>query len=443
MKEVPFKANDIRGLYPKEVNEKLFYNVGKAIPCIISSNKIAIGMDIRLSSKSLFNSLSKGLMELGVSVLDLGYCDTPYTYFISGKYKIPVCMITASHNPKQYNGLKIVNKGCIPLSEEQISHLLEVLDKEEYGKSKNKGKIKKFNKQKEYAHFLLSQIKGKELSKMKVVVDCSNGMASFVVPLVLSKIPIEVIYINKKPDGNFPAHVPNPAIPSNMKQLQQAVLEEKADLGIIYDGDCDRVAFVDNKGSIVSSSTVASILAHYYLDKSPGSKVVHTVNMSINLQESIRTYSGVPIMAQIGQRMMKAAMIKNKAILGAEYSGHYYFKDFWYADSGILASLIFYSILSELKTPLSLISKNFSKYHSTGEINYSVKDRERSFTNVRRYFKALNPVQEILLDGYAAVLKDGYVTLRKSNTENVIRVTLESKNLHFLQSIKRDIDRII
>lgn len=443
MKEVPFKANDIRGLYPKEVNEELFYNVGKAIPQILKSKKIAVGMDIRLSSNSLFNSLAKGLTESGVTVLNLGYCDTPYTYFISGEYNLPSLMITASHNPKQFNGLKFVHPKCVPLSDKEISLMLNILEKEEFQLSKSKGKIVKYNKQKEYSKFLIKQINLKNLSKMKVVVDCSSGMADFVVPSVLSKIPIEVVYINKKPDGSFPNHVPNPAIPENMKQLQQAVLKEQADLGIIYDGDCDRVAFVDDAGALVSSSTVASILAHYYLDKKPGSKIVHTVNMSINLQESIKTYSGVPIMAEIGQRMMKAAMIKNKAVLGAEYSGHFYFKDFWYADSGILTSLIFYSILSELKTPLSLISKNFNKYHSTGEINYSVKDRERAFTNVKRYIKALNPIKEILLDGYAAVLKDGYLTLRKSNTENVIRVTIESKDNHFLHSIKRDIDRII
>lgn len=447
MKEVSFKANDIRGLYPKEINEPLFYHIGQILPQILKTKKVAIGRDIRLSSNSLFSMLCEGINHSGCDVLDLGLCDTPYTYFISGKYKIPCLMITASHNPKEYNGLKIINSDAVPINDKQISLLVKKLQNIKHIETKKEGKIIHFNKKNEYINFVLSKVNKKELSNIKIVVDCSNGMASFVMKEIFSHTPAEIVYINEHMDGLFPAHVPNPAMKENLKQLQEKVIKEKADLGIIFDGDCDRVAFVDEKGEIIDSSISASIFAHYFLNNKP-SAIVHTETASLVLKDTIEMYGGLPIAARVGHRFIKESMIKKRAIFGAEPSGHYYFGMNYYADSGLIGALLFYNIISQIKSPVSLLRKTFDKYFSLGEINYKVKNREISFKKLKSFIKSTKPNIESNLDGYSAVKintngKTMHVTIRKSNTENYIRVTIESDCIKCAKQFKREVDNIL
>ncbi len=444
MKEL-FKANDIRGLYPSEVNDELFYHIGLALPKILRTKKVAIGRDIRLSSNSLFSELAEGLNDQGMDVLDLGLCDTPYTYFISGKYKLPCLMITASHNPEDYNGLKIILPNVHTLTDKQVKTLLKEI---KIVKSKKKaGKIIYYNKKKEYLEFLLKQADKKFFSQLKIVIDCSNGMAETIVPAVFSKTSADVVYINKKSDGLFPAHFPNPAVKENLRQLQDTVLAEKANLGIMFDGDCDRVAFIDELGEIIDPSITASIFTHYLLQKELGN-IVYNTSAGRIFPETIKLYGGTPILALLGHRFMKKAMRKSKAIFGAEYTGHYYFKSNWEADSGIIAALLFYEIASRIKTPLSLLRKTFEKYYSLGEINYKVADREAAFKKVVSFIKSCKPDWEKSFDGYAASKKNQfgettYATIRKSNTENLIRITIESTSRACAEEFKREMNRIL
>jgi phosphomannomutase len=445
MEEVLFRANDIRGIYPTEISDELFYHLGLALPSIIKSKKIAIGRDIRLSSNSLFSEIAEGLTQQGIDVLDLGLCDTPYTYFIAGAQKLPCLMVTASHNPKDYNGLKIILPQVHTLNDNQIAALVKAVKTAKKKSVKKQGTIKKYDKRNEYRDFLLKQINKKSLAALKIVIDGSNGMAETIAPLLYAKTPAEIVWINKKADGTFPAHAPNPAISENLAQLQAAVLKNKADLGIMYDGDCDRVAFVDEQGMIIDSSITASIFTHYLLEKYPHSKIVHTTTSSLIFPETIRLYGGKPVVAKVGHRFMKDAMRKEKATFGAEPSGHYYFKSNFAADSGMLASLLFYEILSHAKAPASLLRKTFDKYYSLGEINFKVKDRQATYNKIVSFIKSCQPEWESSVDGYAASKKNQFgdithATVRISNTESLVRLTVEATSLHcaeqFLSTIK-------
>ena len=449
MKEVPFRANDIRGKYPIEVNESLFYHVGLVIPKVLKVKKIAIGRDIRISSNSLFSMLVEGLNHAGCDVIDLGLCDTPYTYFISGKYNLPCCMITASHNTKEYNGLKIVNSKAVPINEKQIKSLLSELKKIKHPHTHKlkEGKISFLDKRKEYLKFLFSQIDKKQLQPLKIVVDCSNGMASTIVKSMFSQTPAKVSYINEAPNGLFPNHAPNPAINENLVQLQKAVKKQKADLGIIYDGDCDRVSFVDEKGMIIDPSITASIFTHHFLENKP-EKVVRTMTSGQILKDTIENYGGSVVNAKVGHRFIKEAMIRTKAIFGSEPSGHYYFNSNFHADSGILASLMFYYLVSKAKAPVSLVKHTFEKYFSLGEINYSVKDRDKTYKKLVSMIKSHKPDKQSNLDGYFAqkTNEEGnttYTTIRKSNTEPVIRVTIESDSKQCALQFKKGVESII
>lgn len=450
-KEALFKANDIRGVYPSEINDELFYHLGLTIPEIIKSKKIAIGMDIRLSSPSLFSELTEALNDQGVDVYDLGLCDTPYTYFIAGKYKLPCLMITASHNPAEFNGLKIILPGVKTLTDSQVEMLDKKLNTAKKKNLRKVGRIVKYNKHNEYMRYILRNINKKSLMPLKVAIDCSNGMAETILPALLKSTPAEVVWINRKADGLFPAHLPNPANTGALKQLQEAVMKEKADFGMMFDGDCDRVAFVDETGTVMDASITASIFTHYLLEKEPEprSPIVYNDSASMIFPETISLYGGQPLRAKLGHRFMKQAMRDNKALFGAEYTGHYYFKSNFEADSGIIAGMLFYEIISKIKAPCSLLRKTFEKYYSVGEVNFHVRNRDESFKQVVDFIKSFKPDSESEFDGYSIMKKNDagdtiHATVRKSNTEDVLRVTIESTSRsyseEFMKSIKELLD---
>ena len=338
----PFRAYDVRGLYPQEVNEELAYNVGRASVIFLKAKKVLVGRDCRTHSLSLKKTLIYGLTDQGCDVIDTGYCSTPMAYFAA--QKMHSLMITASHNPKQYNGIKITKKGVEGIGGHnglpKIKKLSEVCH---FKEPKKHGKLSKKDILPAYIKEVRKIVKGK-YKKLRVLIDAGNGMAGYVVPKLLKGLPIKFDMLYGKLDGTFPNHTPNPLIPKNTRELQKRV-KKKYDLGIAYDSDCDRVFFIDENGKRVRADHVLLLFAQKLLKK--GDRMVYTVNCSRIVTEKVKEMGGKPKPSRIGHTELPLVMRKEKAIIGGEISGHYYFKKFKYADSGDIAALLMLSILSQ------------------------------------------------------------------------------------------------
>ncbi|MDH4222556.1 MAG: phosphomannomutase/phosphoglucomutase [candidate division Zixibacteria bacterium] len=437
-----FKAYDIRGIYPEQLNEETAFLIGKAFVEYLKPKHIVIGRDMRLSSEALYRSLSRGILEAGVDVIDIGLCSTDALYFAVGKFEYDSgIMITASHNPPEYNGMKMCKKEAVPLSgKEGIDQIKDIIFNNDFSTSGKNGVIKKINIQPDYINHLLSFIHPKKIKPFRVVIDAGNGIAGMVLPELFSFLPCELIPMFFELDGSFPNHLPNPIILENITVLKDRISEEKADLGAAFDGDADRVFLVDEKSSPLGGDIITALVAKNLLKKEKGATILYNVPCSRILPEIIRQNGGKGIRTPVGHALIKPLMKKYNAVFGGEHSGHFYFRKNFYADSGLIALLVCLELLSEENKPLSQLVKSIDPYFRTGEINSKVLDIPEKIRKIELNYKDAKLDH---LDGLTVEYPDWWFNLRPSNTEPLIRLNLEANTEKLRDQKKSEVLKII
>jgi len=431
-----FKAYDIRGIYPEELNEVLAGKIGNCFAQIIEGNTILVSGDMRESSKSLMDALIDGILETGKDVIDIGLASTPMMNFAVGKYGYDAgVQVTASHNPKNYNGFKTVGKGTIPIGYETgLNTVEEKVEKNQLVKSQETGKRHKKNLLAEYFGYVL-KFKG-EIKPMKVVVDASNGMASYTLPQILKELTGEFIKLFFKMDGNFPNHESNPLVEENLATLRKMVVREKADFGVIFDGDADRACFVDESGVIVRPDLITAIIAEEVLGGKKSEKILIDVRTSWAVKEKIEELGCIPVRVQVGHAYARRKLRDVDAILGGELAGHYYFRDNFYCDSGVITLLYLLRTLSREPKPMSKLVRPLMKYPGTGEINFRTENKNEIIASMKDEY---SDGRISLLDGLTVEYEDWWFNLRKSNTEPYLRLNIEAKNRDVFDVKKKEV----
>jgi phosphomannomutase len=438
-----FKAYDIRGIYNEDFNKEDAYKIGYFLPELLQADNVLVGRDVRVSSDEIFEYLAQGIIDSGANVYNIGISTTPMVYYITAKHKFAASVqITASHNSREYNGMKVSKSNALPVGfDSGLSELLEMIQTREVVIADKKGKIVDYKVKGEYVEFLKTYVQ--DYSGLKMAVDCSNGMAGLLIKKLLGKKPI---YLYDDMDGSFPNHEPNPLVEENVADLKKAVLNENCDLGIIFDGDADRVMFVDEKGQFISPDLIIGFMAHYFLEKEKG-PVLEDIRTSKAVKKYVENLGGKMHTWKVGRAFAAPKLREIKGIYGGELAGHYYFRDFFYSDSGILAALIVLNLVSrfkkEGKTMSELIS-GISKYANSGEINFKIEQKQEAMEALKDYFIAEEEPMEILdFDGYRLEFKDWWFNVRPSNTEPYLRLLAEAENKKILDDKIKEIKTIL
>jgi phosphomannomutase len=423
------KAYDIRGLVPEQLDESVARDVGAAFVRFLGAPQIVIGYDMRDSSPGLAAAFADGATSQGADVIEVGLASTDMLYFAAGSLDVPGAMFTASHNPARYNGIKLCRAGAAPVG--QDSGLADIRAMIEAGIPAYDGPAGQTSDREllaDYSAYLKGLVSGiRDIRGLKVVVDAGNGMGGLTVPVVFADLPLEVTELYFVLDGNFPNHEANPIDPANLRDLQAKVREVGADLGLAFDGDADRCFVVDERGEIVSPSALTALIAARELGREPGATIIHNLITSHAVPEIVRERGGVPMRTRVGHSFIKATMAETGAVFGGEHSGHFYFRDFWRADSGMLAALHVLAALGTQGDTLSELLAEFSRYADSGEINSEVADVEASAAAVREAFAGRDGVVIDDLDGLTVDLPDGsWFNLRPSNTEPLLRLNIEA-----------------
>tara|TARA_B100000900_G_scaffold139539_1_gene118251 strand:- start:26 stop:1384 length:1359 start_codon:yes stop_codon:yes gene_type:complete len=441
-----FKAYDIRGKLPHEINSEIAYRVGNATAKYLSAKKMVLGRDIRVSSDELSKSMAQGLMDAGVDVIDIGECGTENVYYATGELKsCGGIMVTASHNPSDYNGFKIVGENAKPISSETgLEDIRKLAESDQRLISEIKGNIEYRDLNQSYVKKIISFIDSDSLDKLKVVMNPGNGGAGVYAELILKNMPIEVIKLNFDPDSSFPNGIPNPMIKENRVSTSQAVIDNEADVGIAWDGDFDRCFFFDEKGNFIEGYYLVGLFAKSFLNKNRNEKVIYDPRLTWNTIDVVKRYGGNAIQCQSGHSFIKESMRDNDAVYGGEMSAHHYFRDFYYCDSGMIPWLLILEMISKEKTSLSqLIQKYRDRYPVSGEINLKVNDTKKIIDSIKNYYlgDALG-IDET--DGIGMEFQKWRFNLRASNTEPLIRLNVESYNNESLMNEKTRelVDRI-
>jgi phosphomannomutase len=432
-----FKAYDVRGIYPTELDEDGAYAIGAAYVEQFEPKRIAVGRDMRLSSPSMADAAMRGAAEAGADVLDLGMIGTEMLYFAVGELGLDGGLtVTASHNPKEYTGMKIVRRGALPVGGE--SGLLDVRDKAMAGarhRTGPAGTVEPVDIWPAYVDRVMSFIDVSAVRPLRVVIDAANGMAGAILPPVLERLPVEAVRCFFEPDGSFPNHEPNPLLPENREFIVRKTLEEHADLGVAFDGDGDRCFFVDDTGEFVPGDFVTALFAESVLAKEPGAKIIYDVRASWAVPETIERAGGVPLVNRVGHAFIKARMRKDDAAFGGEVSGHYYFRDFSQADSGVIPFLLMLEVVSR-RGKLSEILEPFrSRYFITGEINTPVPDVALKLQELKERYAGEATISH--LDGISVEADGWHFNVRPSNTEPLLRLNLEARSRDLMER-KRD-----
>lgn len=434
-----FHQYDIRGIYPTELNEETYYVLGRALATYFKASKIAVGHDTRLSSPSLFTALTKGIMDQGVNVLNLGLISTEINYFASGKYGFPAnVIISASHNPAEYNGLKIVKRGAIPLHGDfGLPEIKKIAKEKLFVDVVKKGQMTTVDVLDDWTVHLLKFIDLTKCKPLKVVIDAGNGMGGISWERLIGKLPMEIIPLYFEPDGHFPHHLPDPLKPQNIADLSKEIKDQKADLGFAIDGDADRIFILDETGIPISGTITTAILADYLLKKDGPSVVLYNAVCGRIVPETIEANGARAIRVKVGHSFIKERMRRENALFAGEHSGHFYFRDNFYADSSTIAGLIFLELLSAKNIPLSSVVKEYDKYKTSGEINYKIADLPAGKAGSLNLLKAIetkfNNAQTIdHLDGLAVWFSDWWFSLRPSNTEPMVRLNIEADTKEIL-----------
>ena len=441
-----FKAYDIRGQLPHEINPEIAYRVGNATAEYLSAKKMILGRDIRASSKELSESMASGLMDAGVDVIDIGECGTENVYYATGELKsCGGVMVTASHNPSDYNGFKIVSENAKPISSETgLLDIRKIAESDKRLISELRGNLEQRDLNQSYVKKVLSFIDPDSLSKLKVVMNPGNGGAGVYAEYISRNMPIEIIKLNFDPDSSFPNGIPNPMIEENRASTSQAVIDNKADLGIAWDGDFDRCFFFDEKGNFIEGYYLVGLLAKSFLIKNRNERVIYDPRLTWNTIDVVERYGGDAIQCQSGHSFIKKSMRDNDAVYGGEMSAHHYFRDFYYCDSGMIPWLLILEMISEEKMPLSqMIQKYRERYPVSGEINLKVNNTKTIIDSIKEYYldDALG-VDET--DGVGMEFEKWRFNLRASNTEPLIRLNVESNSNESLMNEKTRelVDRI-
>ncbi|MCL0107845.1 phosphomannomutase [Peptococcaceae bacterium] len=425
-----FKAYDIRGKVPEELNEEVAYRIGRTYVELFKPQKVAVGYDVRLSSKSLAEALIKGLNEAGCDVIDIGLCGTEQVYFATFYLNLDGgIMITASHNPENYNGMKLVREKAKPISGD--SGLRELEDRVVNGTftkpSVLPGECVKQDIMPDYVEHLLSYVNRDNLWPLKVVVNAGNGCAGPVIDALEPFLPFEFIKVNHIPDGTFPNGIPNPLLVENREATARVVRESGADVGIAWDGDFDRCFFFDEQGNFIEGYYIVGFLAQAFLQRYPGSKIVHDPRLTWNTIEIVKEAGGIPVQSKTGHAFIKERMRLEDAVYGGEMSAHHYFRDFAYCDSGMIPWLLVLEIMSQRKKNLSqLVGERMKRYPVSGEINRKVENPKEVMERVEKHF-ANDEVIIDRTDGISMEFKDWRFNLRMSNTEPVLRLNVETR----------------
>ena len=446
-----FKAYDIRGQLGEELNEDIAYRIGRAYAQFLDAKQVVIGGDIRLSTEPLKQALSRGLMDSGVDVLDMGVTGTEEIYFASFHLDVDGGIeVTASHNPINFNGMKLVGRGARPISGDSgLSEIQRLAEENNFSAPKKRGKLKQYSTEKNYIKHILNYINLLNIEPLKLVVNAGNGAAGHIIDaieneLMQAKVPVEFIKIHHNPDGTFPNGIPNPLLPENREATAQAVLEHKADFGIAWDGDFDRCFLFDENGEFIEGYYIVGLLAEAFLAKNPGEKIIHDPRLTWNTIEIIEKAGGVPIQSKTGHAFIKERMRIENAIYGGEMSAHHYFRDFAYCDSGMIPWLLITELLSVKETKLSeLVGERIDAYPCSGEINTTVENGEATLMKIKEYFSELNPVVD-LTDGVSLDFDSWRTNIRISNTEPLLRLNIETKaNPELLRKKVLEISSII
>ena len=438
-----FKAYDIRGVVPDQLDESVAESIGAAFVTVTGATRIVTGHDMRTSSGPLAEAFARGAAAAGADVLASGLASTDMLYYGSGEDNVPGAMITASHNPPRYNGIKLCRAGAKPVGTE--TGLKDIQDLAERGVDPvpRPGTVTSVDLLPGYADFLRKLVDLSAIRPLTVVADAGNGMAGYTVPKVFEGLPITLIPLYFELDGTFPNHVANPIEPENLRDLQRAVREHHADIGLAFDGDADRCFLVDERGEIVAPSALTALVAARELAREPGATIIHNLITSRAVPEIIAEHGGTPVRTRVGHSFIKAKMAETGAIFGGEHSGHFYFRDFWFADSGMLAALHALAALGSQDKPLSELLHAYSRYHASGEINSTVADQAATTARVKASFGGKEGVTTDELDGLTVSGPDWWFNVRPSNTEPLLRLNVEADTEEAMAALRDDVLAVI
>ena len=439
-----FKAYDIRGVVPDELDEQVAEAVGAAFVRLTGATAVVTAHDMRTSSPALADAFGRGASGQGADVIAAGLGSTDLLYYASGSLDLPGAMVTASHNPSKYNGIKLCRPGARPVGAD--SGLAELRDMAAAGvpaAAGPPGTITTRDLLPDYAAYLKSLVDLSQIRPLTVVVDAGNGMAGHTVPEVLAGLPVRVVPLYFELDGTFPNHEANPIDPANLRDLQRAVIESGADLGLAFDGDADRCFVVDERAVAVSPSALTALIAVRELASEPGAVVIHNLITSHAVPEIIAEHGGTPVRTRVGHSFIKARMAETGAVFGGEHSGHFYFRDFWFADSGMLAALHVIAALGGQDGPLSELLASYGRYHATGEINSEVGDQDLATLAIRQAFAARPGITMDDLDGLTVQGSGWWFNLRPSNTEPLLRLNAEAADEATLAAVRDEVLSIV
>jgi phosphomannomutase len=442
-----FKAYDIRGVVPDQLDEDLARRVGAAFVAVLRDEEggvppagVVVGHDMRPSSPGLSAAFADGVTSQGVDVTLIGLASTDGLYCASGLLDVPGAMFTASHNPAQYNGIKLCRAGAAPVGlETGLAAIAALVDGEPLPPAAQPGRTSARDMLQEYAAHLRGLVPLDDIRPLTVVIDAGNGMAGHTVPAVLGGSPLRVVELYFELDGSFPNHEANPIEPANLRDLQAAVLAEGADLGLAFDGDADRCFVVDERGGVVSPSVLTALIAERELRRSPGATVIHNLITSRTVPEVVAENGGTAVRTRVGHSFIKQRMAETQAVFGGEHSGHFYFADFWRADSGMLAALHVLAALGEQDGPLSALLAPYQRYVASGEINSTVADQTATTEVVRVAFGGRRGVTTDDIDGLTVATDGWWFNLRPSNTEPLLRLNVEAADQATMEQVRDEV----
>nr|WP_223183999.1 MULTISPECIES: phosphomannomutase/phosphoglucomutase [unclassified Streptomyces] len=437
------KAYDVRGVVPDQWDETLAELFGAAFVRVTDAEAIVIGHDMRPSSPGLADAFARGAARLGADVTLIGLCSTDQLYYASGSLGLPGAMFTASHNPARYNGIKMCRAGAAPVGQDTgLAQIRELAERwSETGAPEpaaTPGTVTERDTLTDYADYLKALVDLTSIRPLKVVVDAGNGMGGHTVPTVFEGLPLDLVPMYFELDGTFPNHEANPLDPKNIVDLQARVRAEGADLGLAFDGDADRCFVVDERGEPVSPSAITALVAARELAKVPGGTIIHNLITSWSVPEVVREQGGEPVRTRVGHSFIKEEMAKTGAIFGGEHSAHYYFKDFWNADTGMLAALHVLAALGGQDGTLSELVSSYDRYASSGEINSTVADQAASAAKVRAAYES-DDVTLDELDGLTVTAEDWWFNLRASNTEPLLRLNVEARSAVTMAKVRDEV----
>ena len=435
-----FKAYDIRGRVPDQLNEDIAYRIGRAYAEFLAPRRVVVGYDIRLSSERLCAALTEGLTDGGADVINIGQCGTEEIYFATSHLQVGGgIVVTASHNPKDHNGMKLVREDSRPISGDTgLDEIRRIAEQNQFAKVVKKGSVSKQQTKPAYIEHLLAYVQADSLQALKIVCNAGNGAAGSVIDLLEPHLPFEFIKIHHEPDGNFPNGVPNPLLEENRQSTIDAIKEHRADLGIAWDGDFDRCFFFDENGQFIEGYYIVGLLAQRFLQAHPGASIVHDPRLTWNTIEIAETLGGTAIQCKTGHAFMKERMRAEDAVYGGEMSAHHYFRDFFYCDSGMVPWLLVVELMAmQGKTLSELVSERMAAYPVSGEINHNTEEPARLIKQIeQRYSPNAQSIDHT--DGLSICFENWRFNLRMSNTEPVLRLNVESRGDEALMRAKTD-----